>query len=46
MTAMGKENAHYWYTENENGTELLRLGSYGVLVSMSHTELSGSCGCQ
>ena len=31
MTATGKENACYWYTENENGTEFLRPGSYGVL---------------
>lgn len=31
MTATGEENAHYWYLENENGTELPRLGSYGAL---------------
>lgn len=31
MTATQKENAHYWYLENEHGTELLRLGSYSVL---------------
>lgn len=31
MTALGKENACYWCTENENGIEFPRLGSYGVL---------------
>lgn len=31
MTALGEENACYGCTENENGIEFLRLGSYGVL---------------